>query len=83
MAQAAISRLRPETIRSKPVRMDRVFDDPERVLATIRARAPFPTMVAYMGHGVPDAGPVGIPWFLDRPDEDFIVGNPHWHAAAR
>ena len=75
-------RLRPETIRSKPVRMDRVFDDPERVLEVIRARAPFPTMVAYMGQGVPDAGPVGIPWFLDRPDEEFIVENPHWHAAA-
>lgn len=63
--------------------MDRVFDDSERVLAAIRARAPFPTMVAYMGHGVPDAGPVGIPWFLDRPDEDFIVANPRWYDAAR
>ena len=83
MARTSSARLRPETIRSKPVRMDKVFDDPERVIETIRARAPFPTMVAYMGHGVPDAGPVGIPWFLDRPDEAFIVENPQWYAAAR
>ncbi len=63
--------------------MDCVFDDPERVLATIHARAPFPTMLSYMGHGVPDAGGVGIPWFLDRPGDSFILENPNWFEAAR
>jgi hypothetical protein len=75
--------LRPEGIRSRPLRMDRVFDDPEEVLRIVERRAPYRTMVAYLGHGVPGEGAAGIPWFLDRPDAAILVHNPRWIAAAR
>ncbi|MCB2076766.1 MAG: hypothetical protein KDE55_03600 [Novosphingobium sp.] len=75
--------MRPESIRSRPVRMDPVFDDPEAVMALVRSRAPYRTMLDYMGHGVPGESTIGIPWFMDRPDEDIVVGNPTFFDAAR
>lgn len=80
MAELAAVRLRPEGMRSKPVYMDRVFDDPDAVLRLIREGAPYRTVGAYLEHGL-IAG--GMPWFLDRPDHPMLVENPNWFAAAR
>ena len=82
-AAARVERLRPEGMRSKPVYMDRVFDDPERVLNLVKARAPYRTMVDYLDHGLRNDQPVRIPWFLDRLHDDVLIANPNWFAAAR
>src|SRR5438094_10031021 len=75
--------LRPKGIRSKPVRMERVFDDPDEVLRFVRALAPYKTVGTYYNGG--DSNPEGLdpPWFLVEPDSDLLVQNPHWIAAAQ
>lgn len=76
--------LRPEGLRSRPVRMAKVFDDPEAVLSLIRRLAPYRTMAAYFGgQGLGDAQETDVPWFLDVPEAKILTENPHWIAAAR
>lgn len=74
-------RLRPEGMRSRPVRMDPVFDDPEAVLALVRHAAPYQTMAAYMGYGA-EGGLAGPPWFLTKTRADGLLAAPRWRAAA-
>jgi hypothetical protein len=84
MATDALRRqaLRPEGLRSRPVRMARVFDDPEAVLELVDALAPYSPVGTYYNGGQPNADGRDIPWFLDEPDSDLLVGNPRWIAAA-
>jgi hypothetical protein len=75
--------LRPEGIRSKPIRMARVFDDPEAVLRLVRDLAPYSTVGTYYNGGQPNPDGVDPPWFLVEPDSALIIDNPNWIVAAR
>jgi hypothetical protein len=74
--------LRPEGLRSKPVRMAKVFDDPEAALELVDALAPYSPVGTYYNGGQPNADGSDIPWFLDEPDSELLVQNPRWIAAA-
>lgn len=75
--------LRPKGIRSKPVRMDRVFDKPDEVLQLVRDLAPYDTVGTYYNGGESDPQGLDPPWFLVETDSDLLVQNPHWVVAAR
>jgi hypothetical protein len=75
--------LRPKGIRSKPVRMGTVFDDPDTVLRLVRELAPYPTVGTYYNGGASNPQAMDPPWFLVEPDSDLLVQNPNWVAAAR
>ena len=75
--------LRPKGIRSKPVRMERVFDDPDEALRLVRDLAPYKTVGTYYNGGESDPNGFDPPWFLDEPDCDWLIQNPNWIAAAR
>lgn len=77
-----VERLRPAGLRSRPVYMPQVFDAPDHVLALVRERAPYRSMLAYYNHGRP-GDPLESPWFIDMPGADFLVQNPRWIAAAK
>src|SRR5262249_697656 len=47
ISEALVESLRSRSIAVEPLRIDPVFDDPERVLALIAGRAPYPTLAAY------------------------------------
>ena len=85
MATDALRRqaLRPQGMRSKPVRMSKLFDDPEPVLQLIRELAPYRPVGYYYNGGKPNPDGVDVPWFLDEPDSALLVQNPRWSAAAR
>lgn len=84
MATARIRQpLRPSYMRSRPVRMDKVFDDPEAILALVRELAPFDTVGCYYNGGIADPEGTDPPWFLVEPDCPLLVQNHNWIAAAR
>jgi hypothetical protein len=58
--QSPMEAARPSAMRSRPVRLERVFDDPEAVVDEIKSRAPYPTMSAH--HGLGSFAPM-LPWF--------------------
>ena len=74
--------LRPSHMRSQPVRMAKVFDDPEAVLQLVRDLAPYYTVGTYYNGGTADPGSMDPPWFLTEPDCPLLVQNPNWIAAA-
>ncbi len=74
--------LRPSHMRSRPVRMDKVFDDPDAALRLVRKLTPYYTVGAYYNGGVADPGSKDPPWFLTEPDCALLVHNPNWIAAA-
>jgi hypothetical protein len=69
-------------MRSRPVRMDKVFDDPEAILRLVRELAPYDTVGCYYNGGVADPKGIDPPWFLIEPDIPVLVENPNWIAAA-
>ena len=85
MATAAtVETLRSQTIAVAPLRIEPVFDDPERVLAFIAERAPYPTLSKYHGFVRDGAyGPLVLPWFRTHFDDALLVRNPHWIDGAR
>jgi hypothetical protein len=82
--QLKIEPLRPAFVRSHPVRMDPVFDDPDAVLDLIAAHAPYETtakvhnLAATLGTSAMTA-----PWFKGYVSEDPFLHNPRWIEAAR
>jgi hypothetical protein len=77
--------LRAEAIQVAPLRIERVFDDPERVIARIEAGAPYPTLARFHGMGASDAlygGPV-LPWFRSSFADESFLNNPSWIDGAR
>jgi hypothetical protein len=82
--QPRIEPLRPAFVRSHPVRMAEVFDDPAAVLDLIAGHAPYQTtaklhnLAATMG-----ALATTAPWFKGYLDEPVFLENPRWIAAAR
>lgn len=83
MATAKVRQpLRPSHMRSRPVRMDKVFDDPDAVLQLVRDLAPYYTVGTYYNGGKADPGSMDPPWFLTEPDCPLLVQNPNWVAAA-
>lgn len=81
-AQTRSQPLRPQHMRSRPVRMDKVFDDPDAVLRLVRELGPYDTVGCYYNGGTPDPLGVDPPWFLVEPDCPLLVANPNWIAAA-
>jgi hypothetical protein len=83
-SSAGAAEPRPRTLKPNPIRIDRVFDDPDAVLAHIRQRAPFLTTPAYhdLAHM---AGPEQdiTPWFRDHLDDNMFFHNPAFLAATR
>jgi hypothetical protein len=77
-----IERLRPEGLRSKPVFMPRVFDDPDGVLELILQSSPYQTPAAVYGMAAP-GDPLETPWFIRISNSEMLVRNPHWIAAAK
>jgi hypothetical protein len=78
-----VERLRPEGMQAKPVRLDRVFDDPAGVIDLIEKRGPYITMAAF--HHMEDrlGGPNTQPFFRGMFDDEILLHNPAWIAAAR
>lgn len=69
-------------MRSRPVRMDKVFDDPEAMLQLVRDLAPYYAVGTYYNGFVADPDSMDPPWFLTEPDCPELVRNPNWIAAA-
>lgn len=69
-------------MRSRPVRMYKVFDDPDAILQLVRELAPYDTVGCYYNGGVGDPEGIDPPWFLVEPDCQQLVQNPNWIAAA-
>jgi hypothetical protein len=77
-------RSRPLVLRTRPVRMDPVFDMPEEVVALIQERAPFFTMDEYHHQlGMPLVGTRTSPWFRTHLKGDIFLQNARWIAAAK
>ena len=75
-------RLRPKAMQSRPVLMDRVFDDPEKALGIIRERAPYVNLFAF--HNMLDTHAEHIgPRFRQVFEDDLFLHNPRWIDAAR
>lgn len=85
MATAAtVETLRTQAIAIEPLRIEPVFDDPERVLAAIAERAPYPTLAKYHGFARDGAyASVALPWFRSHFDDDLFVRNPRWIEGAQ
>ncbi len=81
--EGLVERLRPVGMQSVPVRLDRVFEDPNAILALIRDRGPYVTMAAY--HHMEDrlGGPNTQPFFRGSLEDEVLLHNPAWVAAAR
>ncbi len=75
--------LRPQSIASKPVRVDPAFADPEAVLELVRNLGPYPSVGTYTNGGTPDPETASMPWYLVEPDSDLLVQNPNWVTAAK
>jgi hypothetical protein len=84
MSKASVEPLRSERIAIEPLRLDSVFDDPERVIERIEARAPHPTLSKYHGFGTGSVyGGAVLPWFRSHLDEDLFLQNPRWVEGAK
>jgi hypothetical protein len=83
MAVATVERLRPAAMQSRPVRLERIFDDPDAVVRLVRERSPYVTMAAYhqMEHTL--GGPRTQPFFRGLFGDEVLLQNPRWLAAAR
>src|SRR5262245_55606274 len=70
-------------MQSRPVRIDRVYDDPDAVIELIRARAPYLNLAEY--HDMQDTlgGPRARPVFRSHLDDESFSFNPNWMRAAR
>lgn len=82
-AIAKVESLRPAALSSRPVRIPRVFEDPEAVVRQIRRRAPYRTMSAFhqLKNSMGWAGE--FPWFRESVDDEAFLHNPAFLAAAR
>jgi hypothetical protein len=81
---STVESLRSPAIAVEPLRIDPVFDDPDRVLAFIAEHAPFPTLAKY--HGFARDGAYGegvLPWFRSHFDDELFVQNPRWIDGAK
>ena len=80
---AHVETLRPATMQSMPVRLERVFEDPDAVIDLIRARAPYQNLAAY--HGMQDTlgGARTMPWFRGQFQDELFLQNPCWLQSAK
>jgi hypothetical protein len=78
-----IEALRPAAMQSVPVRLDRMFNDPDIVIDLIKARAPYPTLAEY--HQMQDSlgGAQTRPWFRTHFQDELLLQNPRWLQAAK
>ena len=81
---AKVKALRPAFVRSQPVRIARVFDDPEAVLRLLASRAPYSTTAKLHNLGeTMGASAARAPWFKGYLDDGVFLENPNWIEAAR
>ena len=80
---ATMAPLRPAFVRSHPVRMDAVFDDPEAALALIVARGVYQTTGKVHNLGATMGAAATAPWFKGYLDDPLFLQNPRWIGAAR
>lgn len=79
-----VQALRPASVRSHPVRLDKVFDKPAEVLRLLESGAPYPTTAKLHNLGeTMGAAAARAPWFKDYLDDPVFLDNPHWIEAAR
>ena len=78
-----IESLRPAAMQSKPVRMERVFDDPGAILDLLQCRAPYPTLAEFHQLKGAIGGPRIMPWFRTHFPDDILMRNPAWIEAAK
>ena len=78
-----VETLRPAMMRSKPVPIDRVFDDPDAVIGAIRDRAPYPTMAQFHGMAENLEAAARLPWFRTQFDDPLFMNNSRWLQAAQ
>lgn len=87
MSLATASRiepLRPAIVRSHPVRIPRVFDDPDKVLRLIAEGGPYSTTAKYHNLGETlGAKAASAPWFKTHLNHTELLENPRWINAAR
>jgi hypothetical protein len=81
---AKVEPLRPAFVRSHPVRMERVFGDPDAVLRLIAQHAPYET-TAKVHDLAATLGPSAMtaPWFKGYIDDPLLLHNARWIEAAR
>jgi hypothetical protein len=73
---------RPRAMQSKPVFMDTVFNEPERILSLIRETAPYQTLPAHYGvEGESEYDAHAL--FRHAMTDDAFLQNPNWIAAAK
>lgn len=80
--QSAVKSLRPPSMRSRPMKISRVFDDPDVVMALLRRGAPYENVAAF--HKMDRlAGANARPFFRTEFTERQLLNNPHWIEAAK
>jgi hypothetical protein len=80
---AEIDPLRPAAMQSRPVRLERVFDDPDAVMRLIQERGPYVTMAAFHQMEATLGGPRTQPFFRGVFEDEVFLQNPCWIRAAR
>lgn len=78
-----VERLRPAAMQSRPVRMKRVFDDPEAILRLVQERAPYKTIAAYHQMEATLGGERTQPFFRGLFEDEALLFNPPWIEAAK
>jgi len=78
-----VERLRPAAMQSRPVRIDKVFDDPAAILRLVERGAPYKTIAAY--HNMEDrlGGERTQPFFRGSFEDEALLFNPAWIEAAK
>ncbi len=75
--------LRPAMVRSHPVTIHQVFDDPETALRLVEGLAPYPTTAKLHNLGATMGAAARAPWFKAYCNDPLFMENPRWIAASR
>jgi hypothetical protein len=78
-----IERLRPAAMQSRPVRIDRVFEDPDEIVRLIRRRAPYVNLAEFHQMQEQLGGANARPFFRTAFTDEAFVQNLQLIAAAR
>lgn len=82
--QPKIAPLRPAQVRSRPIRIERVFDDPQDILRRVAERGPYQTTARLHQLGETlGAGAARAPWFKSYVEDPDILWNERWIDAAK
>ncbi|MDG2004851.1 MAG: hypothetical protein P8J20_16125 [Novosphingobium sp.] len=78
-----VERLRPAAMQSRPVRIEKAFNDPDAILRLVESRAPYKTIAAY--HQMEDmlGGANTQPFFRGMFEDEVLLHNPLMIEAAK